>query len=137
MPENGFLGRYHQQVSVIPEGGDRHFLGWMSPGFNLFSIKNIVASKLFPRKQFSFTTATNGGPRAIIPIGSYEAIMPLDILPTPLLKSLAITDVEEAEKLGCLELDEEDLSLCTFVCPSKIDHGKNLRNTLTSIEKEG
>ncbi|RPI03431.1 MAG: Na(+)-translocating NADH-quinone reductase subunit A [Calditrichaeota bacterium] len=136
-PENGFLGRYHEQVSVIAEGGDRHFLGWLSPGFNLFSVKNIVASKLFPHKQFSFTTATNGGPRAIIPIGSYEAIMPLDVLPTPLLKSLAITDVEEAEKLGCLELVEEDLSLCTFVCPSKIDHGKNLRNTLTSIEKEG
>jgi Na+-transporting NADH:ubiquinone oxidoreductase subunit A len=63
--------------------------------------------------------------------------MPLDILPTYLLRALAVTDVEEAEQLGCLELDEEDLSLCTFVCPSKIDHGINLRNTLNLIEKEG
>jgi Na+-transporting NADH:ubiquinone oxidoreductase subunit A len=134
---NGFLGRYHQQVTVLREGGDRHFLGWMSPGFNLYSIKNIVASKLFPYKKFAFTTAINGGPRAIVPSGSYEAVMPLDILPTPLLRSLAIKDVEESEKLGCFELDEEDLALCTYVCPSKIDHGQNLRDTLTLIEKEG
>jgi Na+-transporting NADH:ubiquinone oxidoreductase subunit A len=134
---NSFLGRYHQQATVLREGGDRHFLGWMSPGFNLFSIKNIVASKLFPHKKFAFTTAVNGGPRAIVPSGSYEAVMPLDILPTPLLRMLAIHDVEESEKLGCFELDEEDLALCTYVCPSKIDHGQNLRDTLTLIEKEG
>lgn len=134
---NGFLGRFHQQVTVLREGGDRHFLGWMSPGLNLFSIKNIVLSKLFPRKKFAFTTSTNGGPRAIVPSGSYEAVMPLDILPTPLLRFLAINDVEESEKLGCYELDEEDLALCTYVCPSKIDHGQNLRKTLTLIEKEG
>ena len=134
---NAFLGRYHQQVTVVREGGERSFLGWLSPGFNLFSVKNIVASKLFPNKKFSFTTALNGGPRAIVPIGSYEAVMPLDILPTQLLRSLAINDVEEAEKLGLLELDEEDLALCTYVCPSKIDHGLNLRKTLTIMEKEG
>ncbi|MDZ7315306.1 MAG: Na(+)-translocating NADH-quinone reductase subunit A [candidate division KSB1 bacterium] len=132
-----FLGRYHQQISALPEGGDRHLLGWLSPGFNLYSVKNIVLSKLFPHKKFSFTTALHGGPRAIIPIGSYEEVMPLDILPNLLLKALAINDIEEAELLGCLELEEEDLALCTFVCPSKIDHGLNLRNTLTIMEKEG
>ncbi|MDZ7370590.1 MAG: Na(+)-translocating NADH-quinone reductase subunit A [candidate division KSB1 bacterium] len=132
-----FLGRYHQQISALSEGGDRHLLGWLSPGFNLYSVKNIVLSKLFPRKEFSFTTALHGGPRAIVPIGSYEEVMPLDILPNLLLKALAITDIEEAELLGCLELEEEDLALCTFVCPSKIDHGLNLRNTLTIMEKEG
>ena len=63
--------------------------------------------------------------------------MPLDILPTFLLRSLAANDIEEAENLGCLELDEEDLALCSYVCPSKIDHGKNLRDMLTLIEKEG
>ena len=79
----------------------------------------------------------NGGERAIVPSGSYEKVMPLDILPTFLLRALAVNDVEDAEKLGCLELDEEDLALCTFVCPSKIDHGINLRRNLTLIDKEG
>jgi Na+-transporting NADH:ubiquinone oxidoreductase subunit A len=74
---------------------------------------------------------------AIVPSGSYENVTPLDIEPTYLLRAIAVDDVEEAEKLGCLELDEEDLALCTFVCPSKIDHGVNLRRTLTLIDKEG
>ena len=72
----------------------------------------------------------------MVPIGMYEKVMPLDIMATHLLKALAVDDIEEAEKLGCLELDEEDLALCTFVCPSKIDHGEELRRNLTLIEKE-
>jgi Na+-transporting NADH:ubiquinone oxidoreductase subunit A len=132
-----YLGRYHQQVSALPEGRQRKFLGWLGIGFNLFSVKPILASSFAPRKKFNFTTALNGGKRAIVPIGSYEKVMPLDILATYLLRSLAVSDVEEAEGLGCLELDEEDLALCTFVCPSKIDHGLNLRRTLNIIEKEG
>jgi Na+-transporting NADH:ubiquinone oxidoreductase subunit A len=132
-----FLGRYHQQVSALPEGRQRKFLGWLGIGFNLFSVKPILASSFTPQKKFNFTTAVNGGKRAIVPIGSYEKVMPLDILATYLLRSLAVSDVEEAEGLGCLELDEEDLALCTFVCPSKIDHGLNLRRTLNIIEKEG
>ena len=63
--------------------------------------------------------------------------MPLDILPTYLLRALEVWDLDEAEKLGCLELIEEDLALCTFVCPAKGNHGQNLRNVLTLIEKEG
>ncbi|MBN1482825.1 Na(+)-translocating NADH-quinone reductase subunit A [candidate division KSB1 bacterium] len=132
-----FLGRYHHQVSVLPEGGERKMFGWMTPRFDLFSLKNVVGSKFLPGKKFDFTTNINGSVRPIIPSGNYEAVMPLDILPTPLLRALAINDVEEAEKLGCYELDEEDLALCTYVCPGKIDHGANLRNTLTLIEKEG
>lgn len=132
-----YLGRYHQQVSVLREGRERKFFGWLSPGFNLYSAKNIVFSKLFFNKKFDFTTAIHGGHRGIVPIGLYEKVMPLDIMPTFLLKSLAVDDVEEAEKLGCFELDEEDLALCTFVCPSKIDHGVNLRRVLNIIEKEG
>ncbi|MBN1559771.1 Na(+)-translocating NADH-quinone reductase subunit A, partial [candidate division KSB1 bacterium] len=122
-----FLGRYHQQVSVLPEGGERRLLGWMMPRFDLFSVKNVVGSKLIPGKKLNLTTNIHGSQRAIIPNGSYEAVMPLDVLPSPLLRALAIQDVEDAEKLGCLELDEEDLALCTYVCPSKIDHGENLR----------
>ncbi|HAK60101.1 MAG TPA: NADH:ubiquinone reductase (Na(+)-transporting) subunit A [Nitrospiraceae bacterium] len=132
-----FLGRYHQQITVLPEGRKRSFLGWLSAGFSLFSVKPIVAASFLPKRKLMFTTALQGGERAIVPIGSYEKVMPLDILPTHLLRALAVDDVEEAERLGCLELDEEDLALCTFVCPSKLDHGVELRRNLTLLEKEG
>jgi Na+-transporting NADH:ubiquinone oxidoreductase subunit A len=132
-----YLGRFHQQISVLPEGRKREFFGWVKPGLNLYSVKKILLSSLIPNKKFDFTTSLNGGPRAIVPIGNYEKLMPLDIIPTYLLRALAADDIEEAESLGCLELDEEDLALCTFACPSKIDHGANLRRMLTLIEKEG
>lgn len=133
----GFLGRYHQQISVIPEKGKRVFLGWARPGSDLYSIKNVVFSRFIPKRQFDFSTSAHGEEHAIYPIGCYEKVMPLDILPTFLLRALAVDDVEEAENLGCLELDEEDLALCSFVCPSKINHGEILRRNLTVIEKEG
>jgi Na+-transporting NADH:ubiquinone oxidoreductase subunit A len=133
----GYLGKFHQQISVVREGREREFLGWLSPGLNLYSVKKILFSALTPKKKFAFTTAANGGERAIVPIGSYEKIMPLDIIPTYLLRAIAVNDIDEAEKLGCLELDEEDLGLCTFVCPSKINHGVVLRRNLNLIEKEG
>ncbi|HPG41378.1 MAG TPA: Na(+)-translocating NADH-quinone reductase subunit A [bacterium] len=132
-----YLGRFHQQISVIRENHEREFFGWLNSGFNRYSVKNIVLSKLLPRKKFPFNTSTYGGHRAIVPVGSYEKVMPMDILATYLLRALAVDDVEEAEKLGCLELIEEDLALCTFVCPSKIDHTVNLRRNLNLIEKEG
>jgi Na+-transporting NADH:ubiquinone oxidoreductase subunit A len=133
----GYLGRYHQQVSVIPEGGKREFLGWLNPGLHSYAVKNIVLSRLFPGRKFSFTTETHGSRRAVVPVGAYEKVMPLDIMSNYLFRALAADDIEEAEKLGCLELDEEDLALSTFVCPSKIDHGAVLRRNLTLIEKEG
>ena len=132
-----FLGRYHQQISILPEEKKREFFGWLYPGFKLYSFTRVMASSLFPKKKFDLTTALHGGHRSIVPIGNYEKVMPLDMIPTYLLRAVAVTDVEEAEQLGCLELDEEDLSLCTFVCPAKIDHGLNLRKTLNLIEKEG
>ena len=128
-----YLGRYHQQVSVIEEDRKREFFGWVKPTGNKFSVKSV----LLPKKSLDFSTALHGGHRAMVPVGSYEAVMPLDIIPSYLLRALAVNDIEEAEQLGCLELDEEDLALCTFVCPSKIDHGGNLRSNLTQIEKEG
>jgi len=132
-----FLGRYSLQISALPEGGRRELFGWYMPWFDKFSIKNVVASKLLPGKKFPMNTSAYGNKRAIVPIGSYERVMPLDILPTFLLKALATDDVEQAEALGCLELDEEDLALCTFVCPGKGDYGPMLRRNLTTIEKEG
>ncbi len=132
-----YLGRFHKQISLLKEDREKHLLGWAIPSSKLFSVKNVLLSAFTPKKKFDLTMALNGGKRAIVPIGSYEAVMPLDILPTFLLRMLAVGDVEESEKLGALELDEEDLALCTFVCPSKIEHGVNLRNLLTIIEKEG
>ena len=132
-----YLGRYHQQITVIEEHSTRDFLGWVKPSSKLFSVKKVLLSSISPSKKFDFNSALNGGERAIVPSGSYEQVMPLDVLPTFLLRALAVDDVEEAEKLGCLEMDEEDLALCTYVCPSKIDHGINLRRNLTLIDKEG
>ena len=87
--------------------------------------------------RFPRATATNGDPRAIVPIGAFEKVLPLDLMPNALLKSLMVGDSERAQMLGCLELDEEDLALCSFVDPGKADFGSNLRNVLTLIEKEG
>ncbi|SDX10418.1 Na(+)-translocating NADH-quinone reductase subunit A [Marinobacter mobilis] len=132
-----YLGRFANQVSILEEGTKREFMGWLSPGTNKFSVLNIYLSKLFGGKKFDFTTTTNGSERAMVPVGSYEAVMPLDILPTQLLRSLIVGDTETAQKLGALELDEEDLALCTFVCPGKYEYGPILRENLTRIEIEG
>ena len=132
-----FLGRYHAQVSVLAEGREREFLGWQKPGVDKFSIKNVFASKLLPRRLFDFTTSTEGSDRAMVPIGSYEQVMPLDILATFLLRALIVEDTDRAQALGCLELDEEDLGLCTFACPGKYEYGPMLRRNLERIEKEG
>lgn len=135
--EMAFIGRFHRQISVVPEASKRVFFGWLASGIDKFSLKNVVLSKLIPNKKFKFDTDIHGGHRAIVPVGSYEKVMPLDIIPTYLLRALTVNDVEESEKLGCLELDEEDLALCTFVCPSKNDYGPILRRNLNLIEKEG
>lgn len=132
-----FLGRFHNQITALPEGTERFLMGWIAPGFNRFSIKNVVFSRLFPGKKFRMTTAVNGSPRAIVPIAAYEKVMPLDIEPTFLLRSLLANDLENSEKLGALELAEEDLALCTLVSPGKEDFGPVLRNMLTRIQKEG
>jgi len=132
-----YLGRYDNQVTVLPEGRDREFLGWIAPGRNKYSITNAYLSGLRRRLPFRFTTNQNGSARAMIPIGSYERVMPLDILPTQLLRALLVGDAESAIELGCMELAEEDLALCTFVCPSKYDYGPLLRTLLDQIEKEG
>jgi Na+-transporting NADH:ubiquinone oxidoreductase subunit A len=132
-----FLGRYHLQVTVLREGRERNVLEYLWPGKEKHSVMNTFLSKLTPGKLFSFSTTTNGSPRGMVPIGAYEKIMPLDILPTQLLRALIVGDTEAAQELGCLELDEEDLALCTYVCPGKYEYGPILRDNLTRIEKEG
>ncbi|WP_312389016.1 Na(+)-translocating NADH-quinone reductase subunit A [Stutzerimonas nitrititolerans] len=132
-----FLGRYHQQVSCLREGKEREMLHYLRAGAEKHSVLNIFISKLNASKKFAFSTSTNGSPRAMVPVGNYEEVMPLDILPTQLLRALIVGDTEVAQKLGCLELDEEDLALCTYVCAGKYEYGPILRDNLTRIEKEG
>jgi len=134
---NGYLGRYHTQLSLILEGREKEFIGYMYPGPNKFSVTRAFMSHLFPSKLFNMTTTTNGSSRAMVPIGNFERVMPLDILPTLFLRDICSGDTDGAQQLGALELDEEDLALCTFVCPGKTDYGVILRDCLTTIEKEG
>jgi len=135
--ELGFLGRYDNQITVLAEGREREFLGWLTPGSDKYSVVKTHLGALMPGKRFAFTTSTHGSKRAIVPIGTYEKVMPFDLMPTQLLKSLLMRDIETAERLGCLELAEEDVALCSFVCPGKNDYGPYLRDVLTLIEKEG
>lgn len=135
--QRAYLGRYHLQISAIKEGDQREFLGWQKPGFDKFSIRRIFASALSPGRPFNFTTTTGGSPRSMVPIGAYEDVVPLDMLPTFLLRSLVTGDTEMAQQLGALELEEEDLALCTFVDPGKTSWGPLLRQRLIQIEKEG
>lgn len=136
-PAKNYLGRFHNQVSVLEEGNHREFLGWQKPGFDKFSITRIYGGSWLKDKLFPLTTSTGGSKRAMVPVESYESVMPMDILPTQLLRALITGDTEEAQLLGALELDEEDLGLCTFVCPGKYEFGSILRENLNVIEKEG
>ncbi len=139
-PNKHYLGRFHNQISVLEEGNKREFLGWQMPGGDKFSLTKIyLGSWLWWKsgKKFPMTSSTGGSKRAMVPMGTYEKVMPLDVLPTQLLRSLICGDTEESQLLGALELDEEDLALCTYVCPGKYDYGQILRDNLTIIEKEG
>ncbi len=131
------LGRYHNAVALVEEGHRREFLGWAGPGFKKFSVKPIFMSAFFPQRQYAMTTSTEGSPRAIVPIGSFEKVMPLDIVVTALAKAITMQDHEQAQSLGCLELAEEDMALCTFVDPGKHEFGPLLRQTLAYLEAEG
>lgn len=132
-----WLGRYRNQLSVLQEGSPREFLSWMRPGRNKYSSLRAYASTLLHKGDYDFTTSQNGSPRAMVSTGSFERVMPLDILPTALLKALLVRDTDSAQELGCLELDEEDLALCSFVCNGKYNYGPHLRKALDEIEANG
>ncbi|ERM61652.1 Na(+)-translocating NADH-quinone reductase subunit A [Vibrio cyclitrophicus FF75] len=134
---HAYLGRYHQQVSVLREGRDKELFGWAMPGKNKFSVTRSFLGHVFKGQLFNMTTTTNGSDRSMVPIGNYEKVMPLDMEPTLLLRDLCAGDVDSAQALGALELDEEDLALCTFVCPGKYEYGQLLRECLDIIVKEG
>jgi Na+-transporting NADH:ubiquinone oxidoreductase subunit A len=134
---HGYLGRFHNQVSILREGREKELFGWIKPGVNQHSVTRAYFGHFSPKKLFDMTTTTNGSDRSMVPIGNYERIMPLDILPTLLLRDMISGDTDGAQSLGCLELDEEDLALCTYVCPGKYNYGPILRECLDQIEKEG
>jgi len=135
-PADAFLGRHHLQVAALPEAGDREMFGYIMPGTEKFSVTGTVLGAFRKAHRFAFSTSTNGSPRAMVPIGSYERVMPFDMLPTFLLRALIIRDDQRAAELGALELDEDDVALCTYVCPGKTEYGPLLRAALDRIEKE-
>lgn len=133
----GYLGRYANQLTCIAEDHRRRFLGWVWPGWDIFSVTRAYLSGFRSSStRYDLTTSSRGGHRAMVPIGLFEQVMPLDIMPTFLLRALLMDDLGRAEALGCLELDEEDLGLCSFVSPGKEDYAPHLRRNLFEIWKE-
>ncbi|CAK8725649.1 Na(+)-translocating NADH-quinone reductase subunit A [Candidatus Electrothrix laxa] len=136
---HGYLGRYQQQICALPEKDGSGLLNWLRPGGDRYSSLPIFLSA-FTKKagtKFPLSTASWGGERAILPMGTYEKVMPLNLIATSLLKSIATGNTEKAASLGCLELIEEDLALCSFVCPGKNNFGLMLREVLSRIEEDG
>jgi len=134
-----YLGKYHNQICAIeePNSSDRELFDWALLGRKRFSKLGIFISSLFKNKEFNIKARMYGPDRAILPLGVYEEVFPLNLLITPLLRALAVGDTQELQSLGILELDEEDLALCSFVCPSKYDFSYLLRERLNAIEVEG
>ena len=134
----GFLGYYAQTVTVIPEGAEtRDLLGWATPQFRRFSASRAVFGWLFPKSEYDLDARINGGPRNIVNIGAWENVTPLDIYPTYLVRAIQANDLEEALHLGLLEVTEEDVALCTYADPCKIEVGDIIRQGLDLYEKEG
>jgi Na+-transporting NADH:ubiquinone oxidoreductase subunit A len=132
-----YLGRYHDQVSVFREGGRSFLFGWSGLFPRRFTTAPTFARASGHRRRYIFSTTQNGRFTGMLPMRVFDRVMPLDILPSPLLRALLVKDTDRAQALGCLELDEEDLALCSFVCPAKNDYGVALRINLEQIEKEG
>ncbi len=133
----GYLGRYARQISMIEEDTTQIPFGWIRPQGNKYSVMPVLISAFQKSKLFEVTSNLNGGRRAMVPTGVFESLMPQDYLPTQLLRSLLVMDTDTAQNLGALELDEEDVALCTFACPAKYEYGQALRESLQKIEKEG
>ncbi len=129
-----YLGRYHLQISAVPEMQPRRWRPWTKPRENRYAFGDLLV-KAFGRPDF--TTNQNGRASAMVPIDAFERLIPMDILAVPLLKSLLIHNTDQAQALGALELDEEDLALCSFICPGKNDYASVLRRNLQTIERDG
>jgi len=134
---NAYLGRYHCQVSVIPESRESRFLGWLGAVSGQYTASDTFLKKIEHKQRYGFTTAQHGRFSGMLPVRVFDKVVPLDILPSSLFRAMMVRDTDNAQALGCLELDEEDLALCSFVCPAKYDYGTILRLNLAQIEKDG
>jgi Na+-transporting NADH:ubiquinone oxidoreductase subunit A len=133
---DGCLGFYDSQLTVVPEGDEAEFLGWILPGLHKFSASKTFLSWLFPSKKYNLDTNMHGEERAYVMTGEYEKVLPMDIYPTHLIKAIMIEDVELMENLGIYEVSPEDLALCEFVCTSKIEVQSIIRQGLDLVRKE-
>ena len=131
-----YLGYYDSQISVIADEVNNIFMNWLMPGSSLHSKLNVFLSSFIKPETFTFNTSIGGGNRAIVPISSYEEVIPMDILVTQLLKALVVSDIDMAIDLGMLELVPEDLALCSYVCPSKYDYSSILMDNLNKLYLE-
>ncbi len=132
-----YLGRYHVQVSAIPQAKPGRWRPWHQGSKNRFTFADLLSRLSYRNAESALTTEQNGRPTAMVPVDTFEQLIPMDILAAPLLKSLLIQDTDQAQALGCMELDEEDLALCSFVCPGKNDYASVLRRNLEVIERDG
>ena len=129
---DGFLGFYHSSFSVIEESFSRPFIGWLHPGGkSKYSVFNAYLGS--NKKSYDFTTLQNGSNRAFVPVDAWEKVFPMDIYINALARSIEANDIDEMEQLGIYECDEEDVALCSFVCPSKSDVGAIIRKGLDTI----
>ncbi|WP_341228170.1 Na(+)-translocating NADH-quinone reductase subunit A [uncultured Arcticibacterium sp.] len=132
-----FLSFYTSQLTVIPEGNKAEFLGWLLPSTTKLSLSRTYFSWLTPNKKYEIDTNTHGEERAFVMSGQYEKVLPMNIMPVQLLKAIMAGDIERMEALGIYEVAEEDLALCEFVCTSKIEVQKIVREGLDLIRTEG
>jgi Na+-transporting NADH:ubiquinone oxidoreductase subunit A len=123
-------------LTVVPEGVSRDFMGWGMPGFKRYSALRTFASSLLPRRKHTLDTRLHGGFRPIISIGQWEKVLPMDIHLSYLIRAIQAGDIQEAIELGLLELSEEDVALCAFIDPSKMDVCGIIRNGLDLYETE-
>ena len=134
--KDGYLGAYHSQLTVIPEGDYFEFMGWALPGLGKYSVSRSFFSWLCSKKEYALDTNTHGGERAFVISGQYEKVLPMDVLPEFLFKAILAEDIDKMEQLGIYELAEEDIALCEFVCTSKINLQELLRKGIDLMIKE-
>ena len=134
--EDGNIGFYDSQLTVIEEGNQQEFLGWIAPNLDKFSLSKSYFSWLMPSKKYSLNTNYNGEERAYVVTGQYEKVLPMDIYPMQLIKACLIEDIDSMEQLGIYEISAEDVALCEFVCTSKMEVQSIIREGLDLIKKE-
>ncbi|HNW90256.1 MAG TPA: Na(+)-translocating NADH-quinone reductase subunit A [Bacteroidales bacterium] len=133
---DGFMGYYHHQLTMIPEGDYYEFAGWAMPGFKKFSNSRVFFSWLFPGKKYDFDTNFHGGHRPFVVSGQYEKVFPFTIYPVYLIKAILAEDIEKMEALGIYEVSSEDFALCDYVCTSKTEAQQIVRQGLEMLRKE-